>query len=69
MTILHFVEDGKKAGGSYIETKGVIKKIQQYERVLIMESGAEIALDDIVDLSSRLFRSLDFSEGETVFHD
>lgn len=69
VTILHFVEDGKKAGGSYIETEGVIRKIQLYERILIMESGAEIPLDNIVDLSSRLFRRLAFSEGETIIHD
>lgn len=69
VNILHFVEDTKKAGGAFHETKGVISKIREQERVLIMESGEEIPIDDIVDLNCSLFFCLDFMEGETSFHE
>ena len=69
VTVLHFVEDGKKAGGAYIETEGIIRKILHHERVLIMESGAEIFLDDVIDVSGSIFNSLNFSEGDVAFYD
>lgn len=67
--ILHFVEDGKKVGGAYIETKGVVRKILHHERVLILDSGTEIFLDDVIDISGSIFNNLDFSEGDAAFYD
>lgn len=69
VTVLHFVEDGKKAGGAYIETKGIIRKILHHERVLIMESDAEILLDDMIDVYGSIFNSLDFSEGDATVYE
>ncbi len=69
VTVLHFVEDGKKAGGAYIETEGIIRKILHHERVLIMASGVEILLDDVIDISGAIFNSLDFSEVDAAFYD
>lgn len=67
--VLHFVEDRIKAGGAYIETEGVIRKILQHERLLIFESGTEILLDNVIDISGSIFNSLDFSEGDAAFYD
>ena len=67
--VLHFVEDGKKVGGAYIETKGVVRKILHHERVLILDSGTEIFLDDVIDISGSIFNNLDFSEGDAAFYD
>jgi hypothetical protein len=44
------VPDEKKAGGAYVQTVGRVKKLDAYERVLIMEEGSRLPLDDIVDI-------------------
>ena len=51
MTIVRFVADEKKSGGRYVRTKGVIKKIDVYKRMIFLESGEKIAIDDIYGLS------------------
>jgi hypothetical protein len=48
--ITSFVPDEKKAGGAYVQTVGRVKKLDAYERVLIMEEGSRLPLDDIVDI-------------------
>lgn len=51
VTIVRFVADEKKSGGRYVQTKGVIKKIDVYKRMIFLESGEKIAIDDIYGLS------------------
>ncbi|MDO5154692.1 MAG: hypothetical protein Q4D51_01895 [Eubacteriales bacterium] len=52
ITIRYFEPDTRKKGGAYIEIFDKIKKIDRYQRVLVMGNQLEIPLDDIVDLSS-----------------
>jgi hypothetical protein len=47
VAITYFVPDGKKDGGAYIRLQGIVKKINQIERYLVMIDGAEVPLDDI----------------------
>lgn len=58
ITVLHFEKDQRKAGGAYVEAVGTVKKIDTIHGVLLMQSGKEIALEDIYDLSGTLFESL-----------
>lgn len=53
--IIYFVLDEKKSGGSYHIESGRIKKIDLYERILVMENGISIHLDAIMEINSRLF--------------
>ncbi len=46
----HFVKDKSKEGGAYIETEGIIKKIDEIRSVLIFEDNTEIAVEDIIDI-------------------
>ena len=50
ITITYFVPDTKKAGGSYQTITGSVKKLQKYERRLIMTNGTIIPLDTIIEL-------------------
>ena len=50
ITITYFVPDTKKAGGSYQTITGFVKKLQEYERRLIMTNGTIIPLDTIIEL-------------------
>ena len=50
ITITFFIPDTKKAGGSYQTITGLVKKIQEYERRLIMTDGTIIPIDAIIGL-------------------
>ena len=58
VTITYFVPDKKKAGGEYVTITDRIKKIDQYEHILIMESGVKISLFEILSIESEIFNSL-----------
>lgn len=58
VTITYFVPDKKKAGGEYVTITDTIKKIDQYEHILIMESGVKISLFEILSIESEIFNSL-----------
>lgn len=53
ITLVYFIPDKKKAGGFYQEYTGHLKKIDLYNRVLIMKDGIRIQIDRIVDLTKK----------------
>jgi len=50
--ITFFVSDDKKDGGAYMETNGIVKKIDDYKRLIEMESGDIIPMDDIYSIEN-----------------
>lgn len=56
--ITYFKPDERKAGGSYLKITGIVKKLDEYERVLVLISGQKIKLDDIMDVSGDVFSCL-----------
>ncbi len=50
MTIEYFVPDERKSGGAYVTVTGVVRHISITERVLVMDDGTVIPLDDIVSI-------------------
>lgn len=48
--ITYFCPDEKKAGGSYVTVRGQVKRIDVYERMLVMTDGTRIAVGEIVDI-------------------
>ena len=55
MTIEYFVPDERKAGGAYVTVTGVVRNIFVSERLLVMDDGTVIPVDDIVTLSDTAF--------------
>ena len=55
--ITYFEPDKKKSGGAYISVTGTVKRIDEYERLVIMSDGKKIRIDEIFGLESRLFDS------------
>ena len=51
--------DGKKDGGRYVTTTGRLKRIDEVERVLVMEDKTTVPLDDIISIDE--CRSPDFT--------
>lgn len=56
--ITYFKPDERKAGGSYLKITGIVKKLDEYERVLVLISGQKIKLDDIMDVAGDVFSCL-----------
>ena len=56
--ITYFEPDKKKAGGAYVSVTGVVKRIDEYEHLVIMTDGRKIRIDDMFGLESDLFYSL-----------
>ena len=59
ITVTHFVADKKKSGGAYVKHTGVIKKIDEYERVVVFTDKTSISIDNIYEINSALFSSLE----------
>lgn len=56
--VIYFVPDIYKAGGSYVTVTGCVKKIDEYERILILSDGTRIPIDEmtaIEDLTEEQF--------------
>ena len=51
LTVIYFRPDKKKSGGTYVTFKGMVKKIDEHERVVVMENRTKIPIDDIVDIN------------------
>lgn len=47
ITVTYFIPDKRKAGGSYRTISGKVHKIDYYKRVIHMEQGELLPLDDI----------------------
>lgn len=58
VSVTYFVPDERKAGGAYVTITGRVKKVDAYQRLLILTDGTKIPLDEILDMESELFRSL-----------
>lgn len=48
VSLSYFEPDERKAGGSYLEISGTVKKIDDFERSLTMKDGTKISIDDIL---------------------
>lgn len=49
LNVVYFVPDARKSGGSYAEACGTIKKLEPIERLIILNDGTRIPIDDIVE--------------------
>ena len=54
VSITYFVADKKKLGGAYQTSDGILTKIKDFERVVIVD-GVEIPIDDILAIEGNQF--------------
>lgn len=57
--ITYFAPDKKKDGGIYITINGTVKKIDEYNKLIIMQDGRTIKMDDIFDIQGDVFSIFD----------
>ena len=51
VSFVYFIPDMKKEGGVYKKRIGIIKKINNYKKQIILEDGTEIKIQDIIDIN------------------
>ena len=59
--ITYFEPDQKKDGGAYITVSGFMKKIDVYEKKIVLQDGQKIEINQIYDLNSDVLEKLDFN--------
>ena len=50
VTITYFIPDSKKEGGKYITVIEHVKKIDDYENIILLSNGSKIIINDIYDI-------------------
>ena len=50
VSITYFKPDSHKSGGAYLTDIGTIKKIDAIEKVIIMDSGMKILMEQIIEI-------------------
>jgi len=58
ISITYFLPDTKKDGGEYVTATGSLKRIDEYERMLIFVDGRKIPMDEIANIDGNLFKDL-----------
>lgn len=55
IAVTYFQPDEKKSGGSYVTATGTLKKIDEYERAIVLTEGEKILIEDILDIKGEMF--------------
>ena len=58
-TVTWFQPDAKKSGGSYVTTTSRVKKADELQRILTMEDGAQIPIQEVTAVESTIFNRID----------
>lgn len=55
ITITYFQPDRSKCGGTYVTAAGVVKKMDEYRRIVTLTDGTGIPMDDIIGIEGAIF--------------
>jgi len=58
IAITYFQPDEKKNGGAYVTVIGRAKKIDEYERVVVMTDGTRVPIDEIASIDGQIFETI-----------
>lgn len=50
ITVTYFQKDEKKMGGAYVTATGCVKKIDDYEGVVLMTDGRKVLIEEILEI-------------------
>ena len=58
VSFTYFKPDERKAGGAYLEMIGTVKKVDDFERVITMQDGTKMLMDNILNIDGEIFAGL-----------
>lgn len=59
ITFTYFKPDERKVGGAYLTTTGTVKKLDDYERLIVLQDGTKLPMDDIWDINGVIFGKIE----------
>ena len=59
VSITYFLPDKKKSGGAYVTATDRVKKIDEYENIVLLQDGTKIPIDDIAEIVGEVFGALE----------
>lgn len=59
IAITYFQPDTKKEGGTYVTAVSAAKKIDDYERIIVMSDGTVIPIDEIINIDGQIFGTME----------
>lgn len=62
ITITYFKPDIKKEGGMYLTVTGNVKKVDKFNKLIILEDGTKINILEVVELKGNIFVKAGFEE-------
>ena len=57
----YFIPDKNKSGGAYVEKRGVVKKVDDYERLITLYDGTKIPMDDVLTIDGDFFGGVELT--------
>lgn len=56
VTVTYFVPDERKTGGAYVTHTGVLKRVDEDERMVVFKDGLRVPLDEVMDIKCEQLR-------------
>lgn len=56
VTVTYFVPDERKSGGAYVTHTGVLKRVDEVERMVVFKGGLRVPLDEVMDIKCEQLR-------------
>ena len=56
VTVTYFVPDERKTGGAYVTHTGVLKRVDEIERMVVFKDGLRVPLDEVMDIKCEQLR-------------
>lgn len=50
VAVTYFVKDARKDGGKYVTVEGIVKKIDVYHQLMILEDGTGVPVEDVIEI-------------------
>lgn len=64
VAVTYFVRDKNKKGGAYIIVEDVIKKVDEYKKIIVMDNDLVIDMNSIVDINAKIFDDIYINQFE-----
>lgn len=50
ISVTYFLPDDRKSGGVYLTVRGRVKRVNDFDRFLVMQDGLRIPMDDVAEI-------------------
>lgn len=55
----YFLPDEKKDGGAYVTKQGIVKKVDDYERLITLYDGTKIPMENVLTIEGDIFDTIE----------